>query len=148
MHGIERYTNTDLQIYYKCFTCPLQFSHTSIFICFHSYILCNIVWYICNAFLLCAFYARFHLHLFGLRFFSVRSFLFLPFCFLFRILHSTSFISINKNELNLSCKESYCTRHIYKLIDNRWALPPLLQKSCQSEVEWRREKDNLTEYSD
>lgn len=149
IHGIEGYTNTDLQIYYKYLTCPLQFSHTSIFICFHSYILCNIVWYICNAFLLCAFYARFHLHLFGLRFFSVRSFLFLPFCFLFRILHSTSFISINKNELNLSCKESYCARHIYKLIDNRWAFPPHTQKTCQSKVEWRQEKDNLIyEYSE
>lgn len=67
----------------------------------------------------------------------------LPFCFLFRILHSTSFISINKNELNLSCKESYCARHFYKLIDNRCAFPPLSQKTCQGEVEWRREKDNL-----
>lgn len=57
---------------------------------------------------------------------------FLPFCFLFRILHSTSFISINKNELNLSCKESYCARHIYKLIDNRCAFPPFSQKTCQS----------------
>lgn len=57
---------------------------------------------------------------------------FLPFCFLFRILHSTSFISINKNELNLSCKESYCARHIYKLIDNRCAFPPFSHKTCRS----------------
>lgn len=133
MYGTEWYTNTDLQIHryrcYKCFACPLQFSHTSIFICFHSYILCNIVWYICNDFLLCAFYARFHLHLLGF-FGSVLPFL--PFCFLFRILHSTSFISINKNELNLSCKESYCARHIYKLIDNRCAFPPFSHKTCRS----------------
>lgn len=83
-----RYVQTQLQIYYKCFACPLQFSHTSAFICSHSLpntssdILCNILWHICNDFLLCAFYARFHLHLFGLRCLFFRLRLFFPFCFL------------------------------------------------------------------
>lgn len=54
--------------------------------------LCNIVWHICNDFLLCAFYARFHLHLFGLRCLFFGS-AFLPF---FSILFSASRSSLHQ----------------------------------------------------
>lgn len=51
-------------------------------------------------------------------FFFGSAFFFL-FVFCLCVLHSTGLISFNKNELNLSCKESYWGWRIHELIDNR-----------------------------
>lgn len=70
---------------------------------------------------MCAFYARFHLHLFSLLcFWSACSFyVFIYLYWLhFESTHSISFISFNKNELNL-IKKILIVLGIYELIDKQ-----------------------------